>query len=125
MDKNYADEVNSVSLAYLGDAVIELYIRENLIKKHNESAGNLHKMALSYVSASAQSKALSEILPLLSEEEEAVYKRGRNAKKTVPKSSDSSDYHRSTGLESLMGYLYLSGRNDRIKELLSAGFHIL
>ena len=109
-----------LTLAYLGDSVFELYIRYHLLSGGNTPCGKLHRIATHYVSAEAQSSFMAILEPLLTEEEEAIYKRGRNAKScTVPKHADIIDYKRATGLEALIGYLYLCGRKDRIDEIIS------
>lgn len=82
----------------------------------------LHSKALLFVRASEQSKAVQNMLPYLTEAELDIYKRGRNAKSRVPKSSSVADYRRATGMECLFGYLYLSEKNDRIKELFGIAF---
>lgn len=86
----------------------------------------LHTKALLFVQATEQSKAVENILPVLSEEELEIYKRGRNAKSRVPKSASVADYRRATGLECLFGYLYLSGEQGRMRELFDIAFaHIV
>jgi ribonuclease-3 family protein len=114
-----AIEYSSLTLAYLGDAVFDLYIRTKLIEKGNAKVNDLHKMATKYVSAKAQSDFIEELMKELSEEELLVYKRGRNAKSvTSPKNTDIIDYKRATGFEALLGYLYIKGDNERIEYLL-------
>lgn len=106
-------------LAYIGDAVYELYVREHLIAGGNMPVNRLHKLSKGFVSAEAQSEFMKVLEPMLSEEEEAVFKRGRNAKSyTSPKHAELIDYRRATGLEALIGYLYLSGRQERIDEIM-------
>ena len=86
----------------------------------------LHAKALLFVQATEQSKAVENILPVLSEKELEIYKRGRNAKTHVPKSASPADYRRATGLECLFGYLYLAGEQGRLRELFDAAFaHII
>ena len=110
----------ALALAYMGDAVYETIIRRHLLEKANMPANKLHKLAKDYVSANAQSTLMDIIEPHLTEEELAVYKRGRNAKPhTVPKNTDINVYKRATGLETLIGYLYLTGSTSRIDELVS------
>lgn len=105
-------------LAYLGDAVYELLVRNKMVEKANMPVNQLHKNTVAYVCASAQSKAIGLIMDLLSEEEIAIYKRGRNANSShVPKNADAQEYRRATGFEALLGYLYLQKREDRIQEL--------
>ena len=114
-------EVNKqamLSLAHVGDAVYELLVRSMLCARGPVQVNSEHRRTVTYVNAGAQAKAAGIILPMLSEKELAVYKRGRNAKvNSVPKHADISDYHAATGLETLFGYLYLKGETDRINEL--------
>lgn len=116
-------EINQISapnLAYLGDCVYELYVREYLVKK-NVLQPSVE--SLKYVTAKVQSEAVEKILPLLTEEETDAYKRGRNlGHSSTPKSSTVGEYRRATGLESLFGWLYLEGRSDRLRELFDAAF---
>ena len=107
-------------LAYLGDCVFELYVREYLVRtgSHQPSVD-----ALNYVTARVQSQAVERILPLLTEEEEDEYRRGRNIGHTnIPKSASLSEYRKATGLETLFGWLYLRGEHDRLRELFDAAF---
>ncbi|MDY4976205.1 MAG: ribonuclease III domain-containing protein [Clostridia bacterium] len=114
-------EYSPLVLAYLGDAVYELYIRSHLVSQGNYPVNRLHKAAISYVKAEAQSAALSALEPELTEEELRIYKRGRNAKPgTVAKHADVKDYHRATGFEALVGYLYLDGQTERLGQVLAA-----
>ncbi|MBQ9063827.1 MAG: ribonuclease III [Blautia sp.] len=111
-----------LTLAYLGDAVYEIVVRTALVKKGNCPVNRLNQMASSLVKASAQSAVAASIEPLLSDEEASVYRRGRNAHSyTMAKNASMSDYRRATGVEALVGYLYLQGKTDRILELLKAG----
>ncbi len=108
--------VSPLALALVGDGVYELMVREKLLCEANRSAGELHRRAVSLVRAEAQAKAMQKIEPLLTEEEGAVYRRGRNAHT----SRTGSDYHRATGLETLFGYLYLKGDSERVRVLFAA-----
>lgn len=111
-----------LTLAYLGDAVYELAVRTELVKRANCPVNRLNSMASRMVKASAQSGMASRIEPMLTEEETAVYRRGRNAHSpTMAKHATMSDYRRATGVEALVGYLYLCGRTERILELMDAG----
>ena len=111
-----------LTLAYLGDAVYELVIRSVVVERANRSAYDLHKEAVKYVKAQAQAKIIEALLELLTEEELAVYKRGRNAKSyTMAKNATMSDYRKATGLEALMGFLYLSGQTKRLLFLIKQG----
>ena len=108
-----------LTLAYIGDAVYEIVIRTIIVEKGNAPVNKLHHKASSLVKAVAQKAAMEKILPLLTEEEEAVYKRGRNAKSyTSAKNASVIDYRIATGFEALMGFLYLTGRNERMLELV-------
>lgn len=111
-----------LTLAYLGDAVYELLIRTVLVKKGNCPVNQLHRRASSLVKASAQSGMMEILEPWLTEEELAVYKRGRNAHSpTMAKHATMADYRRATGFEALMGYLYLKEEYGRIMELIRTG----
>lgn len=111
-------------LAYIGDAVYEVYVRTRLIGEHpTMPAHKLHVHSIKFVKASAQSASIEAMLDTLTEAEAAVYKRGRNAKSpTVPKNADVRDYRRATGFEALVGYLYLSGATDRLDEIMNAAY---
>lgn len=112
------NELSPLTLAFIGDTVFDLLVREDLICDANRPANDLHHLAVSRVKATAQAQQLEKILPILTDEETAVFKRGRNAKSGhQPKNVSRADYHAATGLESLFGYLYLSNRTDRIVEL--------
>lgn len=116
-------ELGILQLAYLGDAVMELYARRELLSQGNFPAGKLVKMSKAFVTCEAQSDAVERILPLLSETEEAVYKRGRNAKTHFsPSHGELIQYRRATGFEALFGYLFLSGEENRAKELFAAAY---
>ena len=120
MERLYPQEVDlhtlsPLALAFVGDGVYSLMVRERLLSEANRPVNDLHRMAVAQVRAEAQSAAMERLLPLLTEEEEAVFKRGRNAHTA----RSGADYHRSTGLEALFGYLYLGGRIDRVRELFS------
>ncbi len=107
--------VSPLALAFVGDGVYEMLVRERLVCLANRPPRELHKEAVSLVRAEAQAAAMETILPLLTEKELSVYKRGRNAHTA----RNSDEYHRATGLETLFGYLYLSGEIDRVRCLFS------
>ncbi len=107
--------LSPITLAFVGDGVFELMVREHLASCANRPANALHRQAVSMVCASAQATALEKIMPRLTEEELAVYKRGRNAH-TARKGDE---YHKATGLETLFGYLYLNDEIDRLQELFT------
>ncbi len=111
-----------LSLAYVGDAVYELFVRQRLMmQRGGVKAGALHKSAMKYVRATVQAKALAELHPSLTPEEQDVVRRGRNAKgHAAPKSADAAEYAASTAFEALVGFLFLSGREDRLREILAA-----
>ena len=112
------NELSPLTLAFIGDTVFDLLVRESLICQANRPANDLHNLAVQKVKASAQAGFVEKLLPHLTEKEIAVYKRGRNAKSGhLPKNASQSDYHMATGFESLIGYLYLSDEIERIKEL--------
>ena len=116
------NELSPLTLAFIGDTVFDLLVREKLICEANRPANDLHNLAVQKVKASAQAGFVEKILPHLNEKEVAVYKRGRNAKSGhLPKNASQSDYHMASGFEALIGYLYLSNEIERIKEL----FHII
>lgn len=111
-------EISAAALAYLGDCVLEICVREMLVKRGVSSAKNLNSTALRFVKAEAQAEAVMKILPILSDEENAAYRRGRNIGHTnVPKSATVGQYRMATGLEALFGYLKLLDRQKRIDEL--------
>ncbi len=114
-----ARNISPVTLAFVGDAVYSLYVRQRLVLTTDYGTGELQKLSSSKVSAHGQSGLLEKLLPLLTEEETDIYKRGRNAKKpTKSKNASVVEYNRSTGLEAVLGFLYLTGRYSRITQLL-------
>lgn len=115
-----ADALSPLTLAFTGDAVFSLFIREMLVKDANRPVGELHKLSVGWVKASAQAKGMKKILPLLNEKETEVFKRGRNAHTShTPKNQSVCDYHYATGFEALVGYLYLKDETDRLEFLLN------
>lgn len=113
--------LSPLTLAFVGDTVFDLLTRTELVCEANRPVNALHTMASKRVCAAAQAESLRKILPLLTEDETAVFKRGRNAHTGgIPKHASSADYHYATGLESLFGWLYLKGETERIKELYNA-----
>lgn len=107
-------------LAYIGDAVYELYIRQYVISQANHRPQAMHREATRFVSAKAQANALKKLLPILTEEELNIVKKGRNAKSNhVPKNADVLEYRHSTAFECLIGYLYYSQQSTRLQELLN------
>lgn len=115
-----AKALSPLNLAFIGDCVYEMLVRETLVAKANRPVNDLHRESVKFVSARAQTEAFEKIKDLLTEDETAQFKRGRNAKTDhMPKSATVAEYHTATGIESLFGYLYINGRLDRIKELFS------
>ena len=113
--------LSSLALAHVGDAVYELLVRASLCAEGVPRADVLHQRTVAYVSAPAQAAAAERLLPMLTEEEEEVFRRGRNAHvRSVPKGASTGEYHTATGLEALFGWLYLSGRHDRLTVLAAA-----
>ena len=111
--------LNPLVLAYIGDTVYDLYVRTNLVLTRDATAHGLHLMASKRVCAKAQAEALQRILPTLSEDEQYIFRRGRNSHMgTVPKHAQMSDYRAATGLEALLGYLYLKGEDERLDRLM-------
>ncbi|WP_177918214.1 Mini-ribonuclease 3 [uncultured Eubacterium sp.] len=116
----HPNELSPLNLAFIGDCVYEMLVRESLVLQANRPVNDLHRESVKYVSAKAQTVAYDKIKDILTEQETAVYKRGRNAKVGHnPKSASQGEYHIATGIEALFGYLYLSEQTERIKELFS------
>lgn len=112
-------ELPPLTLAYIGDAVQELYVRHHLVASGEVKPQKLQQMAIRYVSAAAQAHAVQAIMDRLTEEEIMVYKRGRNAKTTsISRRADVGEYRRGTVLEALIGYLYLTGQAVRLQEIM-------
>ena len=113
-------EYPALTLAYIGDAVFEIYVRSYLVTEKNEAVAKLHKSATGYVKAASQSKYMEILEDKLTEDELAAYKRGRNAHpKTTAKNADIIDYRRATGFEALIGYLYVLDKIERIDEIMN------
>ncbi len=114
-----AIQINPVTLAFVGDAVYSLYVRERLSLEVGGKSAQLQKIASKVVSAQGQSEFVDSVLPLFTEKEEDVFRRAKNAKKnSKSKSASHLEYNRSTGFEAVLGYLYLTGQDARIKTLL-------
>ena len=115
-----ADTLSPLTLAFTGDAIFSLYVREMLVCDANRPVGKLHKLSVNWVKAEAQSKGMHAILPLLTEKETEVFKRGRNAHTShTPKNQSGCDYHYATGFEARVGYLYLKDETERLSLLLN------
>ncbi len=117
-------QFSPLALAYIGDSVYEIFVRTRVIEEHeNMPANKLHRQTVKYVKAHAQANSIDAIMPHMTENETAVYKRGRNAKSnTAPKNADMADYRKATGFEALIGFLYLSGENERLDELMKIAY---
>lgn len=121
LDKPALDRLGSLALAHIGDSVYELLTRTHLAASGTQTARNLHRRTVSLVCAPAQARAAGLLLPLLTEEEAAVFRHGRNVKPgSVPRSCSTRDYSQATALEALFGFLYLAGRYERINALYGA-----
>ena len=119
IDKIDLQTVSMQTLAFIGDAVYNVYIRSYLAAQNNRKTGLLHRDSIKYVSAKGQSSTIDKIMDILSEEEIDVYKRGRNTSiHSVSKNVDVIEYKKSTGFEALIGYLYLTKQDERLKEIL-------
>ncbi|WP_342400390.1 Mini-ribonuclease 3 [Weizmannia sp. FSL W8-0676] len=121
-------QLNSLALAYIGDAVYEEYIRHHVLLQGKTKPNRLHREAIRFVSAKAQAQVLKQMMneDLLTEEETAVVRRGRNAKSgTVPKNTDVQTYRHSTAFEALIGYHYLSGSRERMEALIEKAIGIV
>ena len=131
MELPYLDNINAgmispLGLAYIGDAVYDVYIRSYVLGKGNTGVNKLHKTSTGYVSAKAQSYIIHNLADSLTEEETAVYKRGRNAhSNTSAKNADVVDYRHATGFEALLGYLYITGNQQRLSEIIEMAINII
>lgn len=118
MQSDELQAMSSLALAHMGDGVYEILVRGWLCTCGRGTCGNLHRETVALVRAEAQAAAMKKILPMLTEEEQAVYRRGRNAQvHSIPKNASRSQYAQATALEALFGWLYLQGRLERINEL--------
>ena len=115
-------QLSPLTLAFVGDGVYGLLVRERLVCQANCPVQQLHNQSVAQVCCGAQAKAMEQLMDSLTEEEISVYKRGRNAKSTPPKNASVADYHAATGLEALFGYLYLSGQRERMEFLFQTAF---
>lgn len=120
LTKAQAQNLNALSLAYVGDAVHSLFVREKLAKETDLKAGDLHKRVSEIVNAHSQAVLAEKVLPQLTEEEKNVYLRGRNGNAHhKAKNQSGADYRKASGFEAVLGYLYLIGEHERIKQLLT------
>ncbi|WAH37373.1 Mini-ribonuclease 3 [Alicyclobacillus dauci] len=121
-----AEELSSVGLAFVGDAIWEIYARQHCLNKGVRKPNDLHKLCTKYVSARAQASALSALMPALTDAEAAIVRRGRNAKSAhVRRNVDVLVYRHSTAFESLIGYLHGTGQRDRLEEIVSMALQYL
>ena len=119
-------QYNGLTLAYIGDAVYELKIREYLLSLGETTVNEMHSNAIKYTSAKSQAAIINHMMPFFTNEEEEIFKRGRNSGGThKPKNASLSDYHKATGFEAVIGYLYLIKNNERIDELIEKSIHFL
>lgn len=126
MSEEQVKLISPLKLAYIGDAVYEVYIRSYVVNKIKTNVNSMNKMAVKYVKAEAQAKVARGLKDLVSEKEWTILKRGRNQKSaTVAKNASIGDYRYATGFEALIGYLYLSGNNDRIREIIKYSIDVL
>lgn len=117
-EKSNPKLLSPLTLAFVGDGVYDLLVRQYLVDKGNRPVGELNKEKVQIVNCRSQSEAIKKILPNLTEEETSIFKRGRNASpKTTAKNGTVGDYHNATGLEALFGYIYLKGDTDRLEEI--------
>ena len=121
MSKGDIDAISNLGLAHMGDCVFEILCRGYLCAKGETTVDRLHRDTIAMVKATAQAKFVDKLVPMLTEEEMAYYRRGKNAHvHAVPKSATPAEYAKATGLEALFGALYLAGQTDRINELFKA-----
>ena len=125
--KDEARMLNPLQLALIGDGVFEVFIRTCILTQNTAlSANKIHVKAIGYVKAKSQSCIMHKMEEFLNEEEESIYKRGRNAKSpTVPKNADVRDYRMATGFEALVGYLYLIGNKERLEFIFNKSIEIV
>lgn len=123
MNNSFANSLSGATLAYLGDAVLEVLVRRYLVGLGIADGGRLSKLALNFVRATAQSEGMDKLDGKLTEQEEYIYKRGRNAHGiSIPKSASAVEYRRATGMEALFGYLDLIGDSERAAELFGIAY---
>ena len=128
MTKEAINKMNTTTLAYLGDAVYEVIVREKIVSEKPGDVGRAHHTAVRYVSAEGQSRAAKAMIAsgFLSEEEERIYKRARNHRSmSRPQHADPRDYKIATGFEALIGYLYLIDERDRLREIANEAVRIV
>lgn len=120
MTDKQARELNPLVLAFVGDSVQTLYVRTRLTYTNNGKSGVLHRLASAFVNATSQARAAEEIMPILNDDEQDIYRRARNNHAAhQAKHSTAIDYKKASGLEAVIGYLYLTGRGERLEEILN------
>ena len=125
LTKQEIDAISNLGLAHMGDCVFEILCRGYLCAKGGKNVGNLHRDTIHMVNASSQAKFVDKLIPMLTEEELAHYRRGKNAHvHAVPKSCTPAEYAKATGLEALFGALYLAGQTERLNELFKSVMEI-
>lgn len=118
MDKRQVDAISNLGLAHIGDGVFELLVRSWLCGHGGQTVGKLHSQTIKLVKAGAQAKFAEKMLPLLTEDEKALYRRGKNSHvHQVPKSSTPAEYAKATGVEAMFGGMYLMGKTERVNEI--------
>ncbi len=129
VDENSLKHIKQLSplmLAFVGDSVFDLFIRSRLAMRKNESPHKMHIKATSYVKAEAQGRIALRLYDMLDDEEKKIFRRGRNSNPaTVPKNADMTDYRHATALETVLGYLYLTGNYGRLNKLMNAAAGII
>lgn len=120
-------QINTTALAYIGDAVYEVYVRKHVMETGQVNADRLHSMAVPYVKAKGQATALRTLAEeFLTEEEKAITRRARNRRiSSKPKNADLMDYKMATAFEALIGYLYLAGEQERLKEVMASAVNVI
>lgn len=125
MNREEVNRISVLGLAHVGDGVYELLVRTRLCREGHLAIQDLHRSTVQLVRAPAQARAAERLLPLLDEEELALYRRGRNAKvHGIPQNASTAEYHSATALEVLFGWLYLLGRTDRVAELFDKAMEV-
>ena len=123
VNKEEVEQLNPLVLAYIGDAVFEMYVRMHIVGNGRYKTNTLHKMSIAFVSAKAQAKILDRILEQLNEKEKEIVRRGRNAHaNTIPKNATIADYKKATAFEALIGYLFLTKNETRLEEIIGLAF---
>ena len=118
MDEKRVRQLNGLQLAFIGDTIYDLFVRGDVLERHDESVQKLHRHAIARVNAAAQARVFDRVEPMLTQEEADVARRARNTHQSPPRNADPGEYHRATSFEALIGYLYCMGREQRIQELL-------